>query len=302
MSRMLQLLNRLVRALGQFIWFHLRRIFGRRPAPAAAPQSSTGSVAAVDLDEWYEELVPWPTYRSDTPAPDVLANPLYRLWSTTSLGHKWSQYFDAYQALFAARRAAPLRILEIGVYKGSSLRLWRKYFAHAGTLIVGIDTRPDCIRYDAPSEGIRVKIGSQDDGPFLAGVVAEFGPFDLIIDDGSHHSSHQIASFNHLFGPALKDSGIYVVEDLHANYWPPWRDTRNSFIDMCRELVDRMHEHYRRTKSNAHFVDRPSEQKLAAIEVPRITTMIREIRFFDSIVAIQKDRRDHVPYYLKLLK
>jgi hypothetical protein len=50
-----------------------------------------------------------------------------------------------------------------------------------------------------------VRIGSQADPEFLRRVVREFGPFDLIIDDGSHHSSHIIATFNHLFDAGLKD-------------------------------------------------------------------------------------------------
>jgi hypothetical protein len=38
---------------------------------------------------------------------------------------------------------------------------------------------------------------------------------------------------------------------------------------------------------------------MAALEVPLITTMINEIRVFDSVVVIYKTRREYVPYYLR---
>jgi hypothetical protein len=253
----------------------------------------------VGLDPAYERLVRWPSYRKNIPAEEIASDSLYRLWATTSHGHKWSHYFAVYQSVFGPRRAEPMRILEIGVLEGSSLRLWKRYFTHPDTIIVGIDIQPGCIQFDAPADGIRVRIGSQADGAFLKRVVQEFGPFDLIIDDGSHQSSHIIASFNHLFSEGLKSSGIYFVEDLHANYWHPWRDSRKSFLDMCKELLEHMHAHYRSAPPAAFLVDKPSDQPMAALEVPLITTMIKEIRVFDSIVAIYKTDREHIPYYLR---
>ena len=72
----------------------------------------------------------------------------------------------------------------------------------------------------------------------LQGVVEEFGPFDLIIDDGSHIASHMLASFNYLFLEGLNDAGIYFVEDTHSNYFQSHRDTEFSFMDMAKSLVD----------------------------------------------------------------
>jgi hypothetical protein len=253
----------------------------------------------IGLDPAYERLVQWPTYRNDVPAPELLSDALYQLWATTSHGHKWTHYFEIYQAVFGPRRTDSMRILEIGVLEGSSLRLWKRYFSHPDTIVVGVDIRPECIEFDAPADGIRVRIGSQADGTFLKRVVQEFGPFDLIIDDGSHVSSHMIASFNHLFSNGLKESGIYFVEDLHANYWQPWRDSRRSFLDMCKELLEHMHAHYQRAPPAAFLIDKPSDQPMAALEVPLITTMIKEIRVFDSIAAIYKTHREYVPCYLR---
>jgi hypothetical protein len=315
-------MKQLVRGLGRFVWYHTTRIFhreqGTENAVSAAPQvlpatsvspatpveplepATRASIDAlnnqVGLDPKYERRVQWRSYRKNVPPQEILSDTLYQSWITMPGGHKWSHYFAIYQAVFGPRRAEPLRILEIGVLGGASLRLWKRYF----TLIVGIDILPECIKFDAPADGIRVRIGNQTDARFLKRVVEEFGPFDLIIDDGSHHSSHIIASFNHLYADGLKESGIYFVEDLHASYWHPWRDSRRSFLDVCKELLEHMHAHYQRAAPQAFLINKPSDQPMAALEVPLITTMIKEIRFFDSIVAIHKTHREYIPYYLRV--
>ena len=306
------LLRQLIPALGRFFRYRAGRFFHRQEKAGAPTESSATAVAAttvagsrvntlsdtVGLDPEYERPVQWRCHRTDVLSQDVSSNALYKLWTSIPGGHKWTHYFPIYQTIFGPRRNEPLRVLEIGVLRGASLELWRKYFKHPKTIVVGIDISPDCAAFDAPTRGIHVRIGSQTDGAFLKQVVEEFGPFDLIIDDGSHFSSHIIASFNHLFSHGLKDSGIYFVEDLHANYWLPWRDSRKSFLDVCKELLEHMHAHYRSASPAAFLLNKASDQPSAALEVPLITTMINEIRFFDSIVAIYKTRRQYVPHYL----
>jgi hypothetical protein len=272
---------------------------------SSAPSGPVGGAAdetapiQIGIDPSLLAMVDWPCYRVDVPPEQVRANELYKLWMTIPGGHKWTQYFPIYEAVFGPLRASPLRILEIGVYLGASLALWRKYFDHPQTTLVGIDILPECAKFDRPAEGTHVRIGSQADSEFLKQVVREFGPFDLIIDDGSHHSAHMITSFNCMYSDGLKDSGIYFVEDLHANYWLPWRDSQKSFLDLCKDLMESMHAHYYRPPRGGFFIDKASDQLEASLPVPRITRMIKEIRVFDSIVAIYKANLPHVPYYVK---
>jgi hypothetical protein len=304
------LLKQLIIALGRYIRYHVSRVLGlKEPAmPVTADSPKYGETARPDaladragLDASYLEPLAWPTYRNDQPAAVLETDPLFSLWKSTRGGHKWSQYFSIYREVFDSLTSSPQRILEIGVYRGASLDLWKRYFSHPDTSIVGIDIDPACTQFDAPNEKKHVRIGSQNDAKFISRVVAEFGPFDLIIDDGSHISSDVIGSFNYLFASGLKDSGIYFVEDLHAGYWTGWRDSRKSFLDLCAELVEHMHAHYRIPEpGNKFFNARPSDNEMISIKVPKITTMIKEIRFFDSIVAIYKTRQEYVPYYLRM--
>lgn len=295
------LLKELFRALGRYFRYHLSRIFGR-PAPVGAQASLAGIAKpeqiarlsnAVGLDASYLKIVRWQADYSDESHVGLAVNPVYQLWRTIPQGVKWAHYFETYEALFGPHRSGPMRVLEIGVLKGNSLQLWRKYFHHPQTVVVGIDIDPDCARFDAPAEQRHVRIGSQADPEFLRRVVSEFGPFDLIIDDGSHRSTHMIASFNALYRDGLKDDGIYFAEDLHANYWFPWRDSRRAFLDLCKELLELMHAHYTRA-----WHDDWTREHVGApltVEVPEITLMIKEVRVFDSMVAVYKTRQRYLP-------
>lgn len=294
----LDLLKRLPGALGRYVFYRTRRLLAMRtpsnPVQKAATTGLPGN--SKGLDEAYLTTASWPVYRKTSVPPELSNDPLFQLWAKTRGGTKWSHYFSVYREVFGHLTDLPLRILEIGVYQGASLDLWKKYFTHPETIIVGIDIEPACARLDSLSAGKRVRIGSQTDLAFLTAVVREFGPFDLIIDDGSHRTSDVIQSFNHLFSSGLKDSGIYFVEDLHAGYWSDWRNTERTFLDVCLELVEIMHTHYKIAGPETLFAASPPDHIIEVIDVPRITTMIREIRFFDSMVAIHKAQNDYVPF------
>jgi hypothetical protein len=311
-------LKQLSVGLWRFFLYHLARLTGihRPPSAPQAPEGPRPTSVVADarkiavladeaiLSENYRRPVRLGTSRRDLDSEDVARNPVFQIWKQHKpRAHKWTHYFGAYHAIFGPRRPQALRILEIGVYQGASLRLWRRYFGNPETLIVGIDIDPTCARFDSSRENVHVRIGSQADAAFLGTVTRDFGPFDIIIDDGSHHSSHMIASFNHLFASALKDDGIYVAEDLHANYWTPYRDTRRSFLDLCKELMEFMHAHYTRG-TLAEWLresESDSESDQLSLDVPVIATMIKEIRVFDSIVAIYKTRREYLPRVLNPL-
>jgi len=145
---------------------------------------------------------------------------LAALYGTDKFGEH--EYTPIYEGLMRASRRRPVRLLEVGVggYAGApggeSLRMWASYFRRGR--IVGIDL------YDktALSAGrVQVFQCSQVDAPKLTALAQEHGPFDFIIDDGSHVNAHQIETFGILW-PHLKDGGVYIVEDVQTSYWPAY--------------------------------------------------------------------------------
>jgi hypothetical protein len=186
--------------------------------------------------------------------------------------HKPLHYLDIYDRHFSPWRGKAVRFLEIGVFQGGSLQLWRNYFGERAT-IFGIDIDPACSgRADAPNQ---VRIGSQEDPSFLTGVVAEMGPPDIILDDGSHIGRHQTASFKALF-PLLAEGGLYVIEDLCTSYWPDHEGgyrKRGSAIELAKQMIDDMHAayHFRSPRT-------PADTSVPAIHVYNSTVVIEKGR------------------------
>jgi hypothetical protein len=192
------------------------------------------------------------------------------------LAHKWVHYFEIYERHLARFRGSAPRVLEIGVSHGGSLDLWRSWLGR-GTEVVGIDINPRVTQLSR--RHVRVLVGDQSDAAFLAELVAQHGPFDIVIDDGSHLSRHQIASLEALW-PTMPDGGVYVVEDTHANYWDEYEGglgRPTTFIECAKGLVDDLHAFHSRSPEH-----RPSDW----------TRTLDGIHFYDSVVVLERRDRD----------
>lgn len=153
-------------------------------------------------------------------------------------------YTPHYHKRFAHLREEPITLLEIGVggYKdpnegGASLRMWRDYFTQ-GT-IVGLDLYPKSITEDR----ISVEQGAQGDPRVLHRLGKTYGPFDIVIDDGSHVVDDILQSWVILW-EYVKDGGVYVIEDLgtayHAQYGGSSSRSGDTTIGFLQGLIDRI--------------------------------------------------------------
>jgi hypothetical protein len=224
----------------------------------------------------------WPAV--DTPAEGELG----AIFGKSERVHKWLHYLPVYESVI--ERSRPIRMLEIGVFHGGSLRMWREYL-HPQSVIVGVDIDPNCKQFDDPERNVHVRIGGQQDATFLQEVNSEFGPFDVILDDGSHMTSHMVESFRSLFASALAEPGTYIAEDVHSNYWKSYRDSPISFIDFIAVLVDAMHAHYPDAEGERKFRTGHPD-RLGEVSVPCITPTLSSIEIHDSIVVVRKASRD----------
>lgn len=192
--------------------------------------------------------------------------------------HKWHHYFPVYDRYLSRYRGTPVRFLEIGVFRGGSLAMWRDYLGPDAT-IFGIDIDERCAVFDG--DHAQVRLGSQDDPAFLDRVIEEMGGVDVIIDDGSHMSSHIRASLTHLF-PKLSDEGTYLIEDTHANYWGYYEgghNTASSFISDVKDLIDDLHRRYH-TAGTRH---------------PSVAPGLYGMHVHDSVVVLEKRTRLEPP-------
>jgi hypothetical protein len=114
-------------------------------------------------------------------------------------------YLGTYAKYLSNRTS--IDFLEIGVFRGDSIKMWNEYFFDSN--ILGIDVSLDIVSYpelenvlicDATSEtDVNEKLGSR--------------LFDYIVDDGSHVLGDQIVSFDILFN-RIKSGGTYFIEDI----------------------------------------------------------------------------------------
>ena len=130
-------------------------------------------------------------------------------WTTDKgvIGHHYLQYYEWYTERM---RESATKVLEIGVDLGKSHRMWRDYFPNA--TVIGLDSDRQYVTGVDLGERIELLLGNQND-PAMMEELASRGPYDLIVDDGSHIPQHQLLSFQLLF-PALRPGGVYIIEDI----------------------------------------------------------------------------------------
>lgn len=132
-------------------------------------------------------------------------------------------------------------MLEIGINRGSSLRLWKEYFPFAFTHGADIGFS---------DEGDRYKVHKVDQSKVedLFRLSAEVQETFFIIDDGSHIPEHQLLSLDILFVNALIPGGIYIIEDVEVSFWKRGQlygyainyglNSQHGLIEPLKQIVD----------------------------------------------------------------
>jgi hypothetical protein len=200
------------------------------------------------------------------------------LWSDYSANlyarsaFKGTEFFAAYETHLARFCGRTVTMLEIGVSNGGSLEMWKRYLGPSAQ-IVGIDIDPRCREYEGPQMAVR--IGDQSDRAFLLAVLEEFGPIDIVLDDGSHRAEDIAASFDVLY-PRLERNGVYVVEDTATSYLAPWGGgigAEGGFLETVKARIDELH---------ADFVP--------ALGPTPFTELTRSLHVYKNLVVFERGR------------
>jgi SAM-dependent methyltransferase len=134
---------------------------------------------------------------------------------------KPAPYLPIYEQLLGPKRKEPFTLLELGVWGGHSLQMWRDAFPRA--TIAGVDLAPPEL---ALGPRVHVIQGDQADAELMRRVRDELAPagFDVIVDDASHIGITTARSLQVLYERHLRPGGIYVIEDWGTGYLPDWQD------------------------------------------------------------------------------
>ncbi len=183
---------------------------------------------------------------------------------------KHSTYFDTYDALFERYRGKEITFVEIGIFTGGSLFMWRDYLGDKAR-IIGIDLNPNAVKWE--EHGFEIFIGSQSDEDFWEDFIKKVGPIDVVLDDGGHTYEQQIVTTECLID-SIKDGGMLVVEDTHTSYLRGFGARRFSFMRYVKRYADKINNRFRRLKKK-----RKSDERVWSIQI------------FESIVAFHVNRK-----------
>jgi hypothetical protein len=161
----------------------------------------------------------WSSQPSRTDAAHAAdgVNPLEAFFNSHNTGKgiwKWTHYFDVYHRHLQKFIGRDVHVLEVGVYSGGSLEMWREYFG-AKCQLYGLDIREECRALQ--DESTRMFIGDQADRKFWARFRQEVPKLDILIDDGGHQTEQQIVTLEEML-PHLRPGGVYVCEDVHGEF------------------------------------------------------------------------------------
>ena len=128
----------------------------------------------------------------------------------SSVGHN---YCNKYEFFLNKYKDSEITFVELGVFHGASIKMWRRFFSKAK--IIGIDINDSCKQYQNEGIDIYIKDLGQDSS---IDFIEELKP-TVIVDDASHLWSHQINALFKLF-PTLPSGGIYILEDICTSFYP----------------------------------------------------------------------------------
>lgn len=152
------------------------------------------------------------------PGPEVNATGLNEYFNRLSRGPglwKWTHYFDIYERHLAKFRGTDVHLMEVGIFSGGSLRMWRWYLGEKAH-IYGVDLSPRTRVYERnPDFGRpdRIFVGDQNSTSFWAHVLSQVPRIDVLLDDGGHIYQLQRTTLDAIW-PQLSTPGVYLCEDL----------------------------------------------------------------------------------------
>lgn len=187
-------------------------------------------------------------------------------------------YTPQYHHRFESFRDEPITLLEIGVggyddpnLGGGSLQMWRDYFPSA--TIVGLDIYPKTLDF---GPRVHIEYGDITDRRVIAHLAETYGPFDVIVDDGSHLCDDVIAAWAYLW-EHVSDGGWYCVEDLQTSYWPEYGGSSERSGETTIGWIFGLINHLHYADLNiANYLVTHYDETLVGIELARNIAFIRK--------------------------
>ena len=200
-----------------------------------------------------------------------VSNPLLAYFNAHKEGagiFKWMHYFDIYQRHFHKFVGREVHVLEVGIYAGGSLSMWREYFGER-CHVYGVDVDAACMAHSG--EKTKVFIGDQADRAFWAKVKEAVPTVDILIDDGGHHPEQQRITLEEML-PHIRSGGVYLCEDIHG--------ANNEFAAYVQGLASGL--------NFATPAEMPKDTAGLAFAVTGLQATIHSIHLYPFVAVIEK--------------
>ena len=129
--------------------------------------------------------------------------------------NSYHSYVDVYENLFKNRQLTVKNLLEIGIERGGSLKLWNDYFVNAQIYGLDINDPPQFLSNHKRIITKKCNAYSSDTTQFFLDNNIKF---DIIIDDGPHTLESMIYIIKN-YTQLLNNNGILIIEDVQAIDW-----------------------------------------------------------------------------------
>jgi hypothetical protein len=248
----------------------LRKIFGRSEALKVIGRIPPVLRGLISAKTWQDAAGNDNSRTSLAEAP----NPLQQHFDSVVTGKgiwKWLHYFDIYQRHFQRFIGQEVHVVEVGIYSGGSLDMWKEYFGPK-CRVYGVDIEEACKAYE--DERTRVFIGDQGDRKFWKQFRKQVPHFDIFIDDGGHLPEQQIVTLEETV-PYLAPGGVYLCEDIQG--------THNPFAAYVRGLA---------TALNNEILKDPADfgGAAAVVRTSNFQRSIHSVHLYPYVAVIEKTR------------
>ena len=199
---------------------------------------------------------------------------IYEAYETAPyLSIKHSSYFHVYEKLISPFRNRDITFVEVGVFHGGSLFMWRNFLGPQAR-IIGVEFNPGAKRWE--KDGFEIHIGDQSDVHFWENFYRKIGPIDVLLDDGGHSNEQQIVTVSQS-AANINNGGLIIVEDTHTSYMSQFGNpSKYSFMNFSFDVVDSINSRFPAVKKSSN----PLAAEISSVE------------FHESIVSFRIDRLD----------
>ena len=166
------------------------------------------------------------------------------------LSSKHESYFETYDKYFSQFVGKEITFVEIGIFGGGSLFMWREFFGEQAR-IIGIDLDENAKKWR--DHGFEIFIGDQSCPSFWLDFFEEVGEVDIILDDGGHTYEQQIVTALSSM-KNINDGGLFVVEDTHTSFMKEFGfPSKYTFVEWAKSKITDLNSRFPGTNLNQTF-------------------------------------------------